>query len=441
MEIENLVNKQYKKINNIALPLILTNVSSLIIELCDEAMVGRTSLAAFASVGLIGTTINSITGVLGMTSVAFNIIGAKSKGRNDYAGLKNDFSINILISLFCGLLFYILTLLFGDLLLKNIYHLKGNVLDEASIYLNIFSLSLGLNMVLFTFSSYFKIMDKTKYVLYGNAAASISNVIFDYILMFGHLGSPKMGIRGNALGSILALVLNVLIYMAAVRHDKLIQISKIKVLELLKKTLKLSFPLMGQEILESTLIIVAVNSILSHIGILEVSIYNLLLAVVSIASMPMYAYSQASLTIISENAGAGNYDNIKKTPKQCLLLAILFYSALSIIFLLMKNYIPRIITNDYKLIYNSIKYMPLVFLANIFYIPSTIYKYSLQGIEDEKWVLFSSIIINILGLLLIFMLSQIINLKLQGVYVELALNYIILSIVFYYRFEKDINKK
>ncbi len=427
-------NKEYTKINHMALPLILNNVSSMIIELCDQAMVGRTSLAAFGSVGLIATTINSITGVLGMTSVGFNIIGARLKGGKDYNSLKNNFAANILISILAGLVFFLMILRFGNPLLKNIYHLKGEVLNEASIYLNVFSLSLGLNMILFTFSSYFKIMNKTKYILYGNVTASISNVVFDYILIFGHFGFPKMGIKGNAIGSILALVLNILIYLIAIRHDKLFQKPSTGIFEAVKETVKVSLPLMGQEILESTLLIIAINSILSRIGILEVSIYNLLLTIVSIASMPMYSYSQASLTIISENLGAKNYKNIKDTPKVCLLFAVLFYLILSIVFLLFKNYIPTVITNDMELITASIIYMPVVFLVNIFYIPSTVYKYSLQGIEDEKWVFLSSIVINFTGLFLIFLFSEALNFKLYGVYLGMTLNYILLSISFYFRY-------
>lgn len=427
-------NGDYRKINHIALPLILNNVSGLLIELCDQAMVGRTSLAAFASVGLIGTTVNSITGVLGATSIAFNIIGARLKGKKDYDSLKNNFSTNIIISILVGLVFFFITLKLGNPILKGMYNLKGDVLKEALTYLYIFSLSLGLNMILFTFSSYFKIVDKTKYILYGNITASVSNVVFDYILIFGHFGFPKMGIKGNAIGSILALMLNILIYIIAVRHDGIFKIAKAKFKETIKETITVSLPLMGQEILESTLLIMVINSILSTIGMLEVSIYNLLLTIVSIASMPMYSYSQASLTIISENLGARDYKNIKKTPGVCLLLAVLFYMILSAVFLMFKNYLPAVITNDVQLIESSIIYMPLVFLTNIFFIPSTVYKYSLQGIGDEKWVFLSSVVINFTGLFIIFLFSQTLNFKLYGVYIGMAMNYIVLSIFFYLRY-------
>ena len=64
------------KTNKLAIPLMLNSISSTIINLCDQAMVGRTYLEGFASVGIIGSNIYSITGVLGAISIGFNILGS-----------------------------------------------------------------------------------------------------------------------------------------------------------------------------------------------------------------------------------------------------------------------------------------------------------------------------------------------------------------------------
>lgn len=445
MIIKNLINKfnnlEYKKINNIAIPLMLNNVSSMIIGLCDEAMIGRVSLIGFAAVSIIVTTVNSITGVIGSISVGFNIIGSRCRGENNYGKLKNNFILNIFISILIGLIFFLGALRFGSFFIEKLYRLKGEILVQAVEYFNIFSLSLGLNMILFTFSSYFKIINKTKNILYGNIVASVSNVFFDYIFIFGKFGFPKLGIKGNAIGSILALVLNVLIYIVFIRKDGILKISNIKILENFKETIKISLPIMGQEILESTLIVIAINSILARLGVIEVSVYNLLLSIVGIASMPIYSYSQASLTIIAEDLGSNNTSGIKITPKKCLVFAAIFYLTLSIVFLVFREYVPYIITDNRELIKNSITYMPAVFIVNLFFIPLTIYKYSLQGIGDVNWVFFASIIINFIGLGFIILFTEGLKLGLYGVYIGMALNYMIISIAFYFRYKKCLIRK
>ena len=65
------------ELNEVAWPLMFSNVFSLIIGLCDQAIIGHLSITSFALVGMIVSLVNSITGVLGCITISFNIIGAK----------------------------------------------------------------------------------------------------------------------------------------------------------------------------------------------------------------------------------------------------------------------------------------------------------------------------------------------------------------------------
>ena len=268
---------KYKRINSFAIPLFLNNITALIIGLCDAVIVGRVSTEAFASVTLIANTINSIVGVLGSVSLALNIIGAKLKGKNDEKQLKENMTFHIVLDLIIGIVSFILIAMFSKIFLKNIYHLTDQILKEGIRYLIIFSLSIIINLLLFTNSAYLKIKEKTKYILIGNLTASIINVVLDYILVFGKFGMPKLGMIGNAIGSVIALLVNLLIYAIVIKKEYLIKINKNKFIEIFKETKRISWPIMAQEFLESTLIITIMNSIISSIGLLQVSIYNMVI--------------------------------------------------------------------------------------------------------------------------------------------------------------------
>lgn len=133
----NFVHKKDKttldEINNIALPLMLSNVTGLIIGLTDQAMVGRISLDAYGAVGLIGSTFYTIAGVLGIIAVGFNILGGKEYGRDNEDGFKDLFSISIYISIVTGLTFFIVMLLFSSPILKFLYGLHGQILNDAKL--------------------------------------------------------------------------------------------------------------------------------------------------------------------------------------------------------------------------------------------------------------------------------------------------------------------
>ena len=95
----------------------------MVITLCDQAMIGRTYMEGFASVGIIGNNIYEITGVLGAISIGLNIVGSKSKGKNDIENLLN--------SLIIGLIFSTLSLIFSKSVLQNIFNVKGNAIGSV----------------------------------------------------------------------------------------------------------------------------------------------------------------------------------------------------------------------------------------------------------------------------------------------------------------------
>lgn len=438
------MKKIINNINHMALPLVLNSVTGMLIGLVDQAMVGRISLNAFSAVGLISTTFNSIAGLFGMIAVAFNILGAKDKGEGNEQGLENKFVIGIYISSFLGLIFSVVFSLFAAQILSFIFGLKGEVLKEAVNYGRIFSLTVGLNMILFMYSSYFKIVDKTKYLFYGNATAAISNVVLDYILIYGKFGFNAMGVSGAAIASVLALVINLFIYIVVMNRissvSVVLQISCHQIIKLLKELFKISLPIIGQEFLESTLILICINAILTRIGILELSIYNLSLSLVAVILMPMYSYSSTALTMVSEKLGERNLEKVKAVPKFCLMLASLFCIFIAIVFIVLKKYVPRLITDDINLILGCSKYLIFAILANTFNIPSNVYKYSLQGIGDERWVFINSVKINAIGISLIILFSRVLNLKLMGVFGGMFINFFLLALFSYIRYNARLEE-
>ncbi len=296
-------------------------------------------------------------------------------------------------------------------------------------------------MLLFMHSALFKILNKTKYLFIGNITATITNVILNYILIFGKLGIKPMGVKGAGIGSVIALTLNLVIYIVIVQRHRFVSygILSIKKLASVGRVLiKHSFPLMGQEVLESTILVICINAILSRIGVLEVSIYTFLLGVTNILLMPMYAYASASLTFVSEHHGKRDYNNLIRIPKHALALALRWCVSLGIGIWIFKDPLAHGITNDTDLITHSINYLPIAIMTYLCTIPNTIYKYSLQGVGQEKWVFLNATVFNMLGILLIYMLSNLIGWGMVGVYIGLGVNYIVLSVRHYIRYHYKV---
>ena len=405
-----------EKLNQIALPLMLNNVLALFIGLCDQAMIGHVSLTGFASVGIVAGIINSVTGILGATSVSFNILGARAKGDQDQRALVSSYHYHMIQSIMIGIISIGLVGCLGRIFLQHFYQLQGEVLQEAMNYAVIFSASIGLNLMIFMGSSYLKIINETKYVLIGNLTAALCNVVFDYILIFGHFGFQRLGIVGNAMGSILALIVNLIIYSIIIKKSKPIQFIKISQKQI-RESFKLSLPLMGQEFLEGTLMILAIGMLVARIGLLEVAVYQLLVTLVEIAFMPIYGYGQAALTLISEGI-----EHHSKIVGLAIKQSFIFYSLMAVGLIIGSPLMLKLIIDDVSVIQLAYRYLPLVMAVTLLNIPSTIYKYGLQSIGKETDTFRITCLGSILSLLFI-LINFLFNQNLVVIYLGFGVNY------------------
>ncbi|MEA4827369.1 MATE family efflux transporter [Clostridium sp. JNZ J1-5] len=439
---KKLVSNELKELNNIAVPLIIQSVAGLIIGLTDQAMVGRISIFAYSAVGVIMSLLSLLAGVLGFTSVVFNINGAKALGKDDSVDFQDEFSSCLILNILIGLTFFIIIILFQKPLLILLYGFKGRILEEAVAYSIIMSVYIIIQLLLFSFSALFKIKKMTKWILIGSTSASIINLILDYGLIFGNFGLPKLEVKGAAIGTILSLIINLLFYICICRkyvqfNYKKIEIYKFKI----KNNIKKSIPLMGQDILEGSIFIIATNAIISRIGVIEISAYLILTQLINIILIPMYMYGSATLTLISKNDGKNNEESLINIPKLSILLSIAIYLSLSILFLIFREYLPRLITNDKEVILIASNLLIYIIMSNIFNPFCTIYKYSLQSLNESNFVLFNTAKVNFISLFLMLFSVYILKIQLYGIFISLFLNYLIIFVIYLKKYNSCIAKK
>ena len=313
----NCISKERKscitELNKMALPLIAGSITSILMGIIDQAFIGHISLEAYAGVGLVYSCINSLVGVLGAFSIVFNICGSNLKGRNDLKGISEEFSLLLILCGGIGFGLFILFNIFCNPILHKGSGLTGKTLQEASEYLRIFSFSIPLNLVIFLYSSVFKIFKKTNHIFATTLFINILGVCLDYILIYGKLGLPAFGAKGAALGSILSLIVYLGIYSYTARHLVQIDLRIPQILKKIKDKIRFSIPFLAQEFMEDILFVVGLNMIVARIGTVELSAYNLILQIISIIQMPMFGYSTATVSLVSE----ANYGlNIEKSALQ-----------------------------------------------------------------------------------------------------------------------------
>ncbi|WP_256861349.1 MATE family efflux transporter, partial [Bacillus cereus] len=237
------------------------------------------------------------------------------------------------------------------------------------------------------------------------------NVILNYLLIFGNFGFPKLGISGSAIATIIALSINLIIYMYLCRKHLKITFQNIKIyINNLKFLCKKSTSLVGQEILEGGIFIIGVNAMIARTGDIQLSGYLLVSQILSIILIPMYMYSSAILTLVSERYGSKQLIDLKELPKVTLGLIMVFYMFLSIIFVFLKYEVVAFITNDTNLINYAASILTFIIIANVFNPLHNVYKYALQAIGQSNYVLIKTAIINLITFVMMIITIYVFNL-------------------------------
>ena len=433
---QNIDTKLIREINSTAIPLILSTVTGTVMGMMDQAFVGHISVYAYGGVGLVASCINSLIGVLGAFSIVFNIWGSHRRGEGDQGSLNRLFGNFLLLSLMAGMALCLGFALFSRPVLELGFGLHGETLTEAENYLQIFSLTIPLNLLLFIYSSVFKIFRKTGIIFLVSLGANLLNILLDYGLIFGHLGLPEMGTRGAALGTATALAVNLGFY-AFLGKDYVRFSRKDLSLEKMKQIFQFSLPFLGQETMEDILFVVGLNGIVARLGITELAAYNLIAQFINLILMPMFGYTAANTSLVSEWAGKGDRKQADKTGRYAFGLLCIWFAVFYMILVLGRARFARLISPDTEVIALAAACMPLALLIQLLNYYGNVWKSSLQSLGWQNWTLRTAFIINLLVLGFMGAAAWISG-KILWIYLIQGLGYLGLSLAYTWKKSKGV---
>lgn len=425
--LKNRNNKSlFYQLNATAIPLILSSVVNVIMGIIDQAFIGHISIYAYAGVGLVLSCINSIVGVLGAFSIVFNIQGSKLSGEKNYQELNNLFSCFCVICFAIGAILTIIFNLFCDSILTKYFGLTGEVLIEAGIYLKVYSISIPLNLLIFILSSTLKIFKQTKYLFVSSIIVNIINVVLDYALVFGKLCFPRLETLGAALGTIIALIINLLIYLMLARKYVKFSVNIPNLKKRVWEMVSYSLPFIAQEAMEDVIFIIGINSVVAKIGVLELSTYSLITQIANIFLMPMFGYATANTIFVGESNGKKQYEQVFYITKQTICSLLIWFVALYLLLICFDVSIVDFITNDKSVIYYTSKVLPLALFIHLFNYYFSVCKSTLQCLGYEKWTLLVAFAINLSSLIMIFISGN----NLISIYSIMGIGYFLISVIY-----------
>lgn len=330
----------------LAWPVVLEMCLHTLCWICDAAMVMRLGAREASAVEYAATILFGILGTCGALGIGVNSLVARLVGGKDHHGA--GLIAGQAVSLGLGVTFFLALILglFGKpFIFRAIKDAPTALLTVEYLYTSLFRGGIFMMMIL-VINGVIRGMGHTRVSMYIALAINMYNIIFDYILIFGKLGFPALGVKGAAIATgnaqILGLMLGAL-YLYRSRHTLILTWNSFFPLrkEVLRGIVSISLPAGMEEVVHNFSRLISMTWI-AALGPISFAANAAASAVESFSFMPGYAFAVAATTLVGQRLGAGKPGEATKTGSKATLMAFSLMSTIGLCFLLFPHYIMKI---------------------------------------------------------------------------------------------------
>lgn len=345
----------YKKVMALALPIMLQNGITNLVNMLDNLMVGSLNIASSSGVTIANQLIFVYNlCIFGAISGA-GIFGAQFFGKGDQKGLKYAFRFKLLISIIISFVGVGIFCFMSDPLI-SIYLQEGGEIDpalvfkEAKDYLMIMLIGLVPFALSQCYSGTLRECSRPTLPMVSGLIAVFVNLIFNYILIFGHFGAPALGVRGAAIATVISRFTELLITVvfAHIKAGKATAFlnsaykSLYIPLGLTGSILLKTLPLMANELVWATGM-AAINKFYSERGIEVIAANNVLQTFFNVFSVAFMAVGMSLGILLGQKLGeTTDKKTVLSYCKKLITTSVLVGTVMGIIFFALSGVIPNL---------------------------------------------------------------------------------------------------
>lgn len=419
----------------IAYPIVLSQLGHITVGVADSMMVGELGTDPLAAVSL-ANSIFSLVLMFGIgVSMAITplVAAADGKGDKQKSGevFRHGFIINMCAAFFLGLL-----VLSGSSVL---YYLEQpeQVVRLTIPYLLIITLSLIPFMLFQTFKQYAEGLSFTRTAMFITLSANLLNIALNYLLIYGKLGFPALGLNGAGWATLISRVIMAIVMIAYVTRASWFQ-QELRIKHFQKKLmvrmLKLGIPTGFQYVFEVGAFSCAAI-MMGWLGAQALAAHQIALNMAAVSYMMVTGIAAASTVRVGNQLGKQDIPNMRRAGFSAFLMGLMLMTASAIFFVVGKHFLPSLYIDEPDVIELA---GSLLIVAAFFQLSDGVQAVglgSLRGMADVKIPTIITLVAYwVLGLPIAYWLAFPMDLGPHGIWYGLLLSLTIAAILLFARF-------
>lgn len=415
----------YRKNLNLAIPVIFSQIGQVSVNLVDNMMVGHvgTSELAAASFAINVFHVGMLFGI-GMTYGLTPLVG-QSFSRNDASELgswfKSGVFVHILFSVvLCGVMAAVIPFM-------NRMGQPDEVVELAIPYYLIQVSSLVPMLLFFSFKQFFEGIGNTRVAMWVTLISNLVNIGLNYILIYGKLGFPALGLNGAGYATLISRIIMPVIFILIVYQKENFSRHFVAAIhahvdrQKIRRLLSIGLPIGGQMVIE--VFSFSLGAIMLG-WISKEALAGHQVAIGMAAMTYMISFGLAAGTTIRVSHAFGEHDlpELKQAIFASLHIVVVFMSLMGLSFVLLKDYLPLLFTADPAVVKVAGTLLVVGAFFQIFDGIQVVLLGALRGMADVRIAMFSAFFSYIVvSLPISYLFAFILNFGYAGVWIGFIL--------------------
>lgn len=340
-------SEKLKIIIILAVPAVIENFFQTMLGFADTFFVAQIGLDEVSAVGVTNAILAIYFAIFMAIGVGVNVLMANATGAGDYERASKVAQQGVILTTILGGLTGMLTLIFAEPLL-SLLGVERQVLEIGAVYFRIVAVPSILMAYMFVMSSILRGVGDTKSPMKAVIIANIVNIILDYILIFGFLFIPALGIVGAGLAGVIARLVGTFVLILYIKKNNQIMFQKNwwrfdKVYQ--KELLGLGAPAAGERLAMRIGQVVYFGFIVA-LGTSTFAAHQIAGNIETFSYMIAYGFAAAATIIVGKQVGAGNYEEAKSYAKLISILSAVFMVFMGVLLFILGEWIGGFFSED-----------------------------------------------------------------------------------------------
>jgi len=402
-----LANYTYKRIWLINLPIMVSLLMEQLINLTDSIFLGHVSQIDLGASAL-ATMYYTAVFMLGFGfSLGLQVVIARRNGEQQYKETGKVFYQGLIFLSVFSIIIFVLSRLFSPALLRLLIS-SDKVYIATMNYIEWRDYSYLFAFPLLAIRAFFIGTIKTKILTANSIMMVVCNIIFNYLLIFGKAGFPRLGISGAAIGSSLAEFVGLaymILYMWKHTDKNRYGLHAIFDSGLSLHLLKISVWAMIRQffcIAPWFLFFVAIE----HLGEYELAAANVVRSISMLFFVIVNSFATTTISLVGNLLGAKQATDVMPACRRVIILNYATGIPLIILAFIFSDSLLRLFTNDMTIIRTAFYPFCVMLSTFIVSVPAYTYCNTVIGTGNTKTAFIFQIINITIYLLYLFILSR-----------------------------------